>query len=293
MMMLQTFSTQKWDETFSSSTQQQAICNLERGQILYFPQLAFALSPEERNLLSPIYADPHSKNISYQPDNNKLWGVQHLSDEQHLQLKLMLDRFCNQALDFIHALFPQYAQYLVLGRTSFRPVQISKRQTSYRKDDRRLHVDAFPSAPNQGKRILRVFCNINPHGEDRVWRIGEPFEQVAHRFIPNIHKPFPGSAVCLRFLKITKSYRTLYDHYMLCLHNQMKADESYQKKAQQCEVRFPAGSTWIVQTDQVSHAAMEGQYTVEQTVHLPPHAMQDESRSPLRILEKILKQPLV
>ena len=33
---------------------------------------------------------------------------------------------------------------------------------SWRKDDSRLHVDAFPSRPNRGERILRVFCNVNP-----------------------------------------------------------------------------------------------------------------------------------
>ncbi|OGT38320.1 MAG: hypothetical protein A3F11_06485 [Gammaproteobacteria bacterium RIFCSPHIGHO2_12_FULL_37_14] len=291
--MLQTFPTQRWNELFPNSTQVQAINHLESGQILHFPKLAFDLFAEETSLLSPEYADPHSKNISYQPETNKLWGVQHLSDEQHLQLKLMMDRFSTQALDLIRELFPHYSTHLMLGRTSFRPIQISQRKTSYRKDDKRLHVDAFPSAPNQGKRILRVFCNINPHGEDRVWRVGESFETVAHQFIPLINKPLPGVSAFLRFLKITKSYRTAYDHYMLHMHNRMKGDEQYQKKASQCEIRFPAGSTWIAQTDQVSHAAMQGQYTLEQTFHLPVHAMQDESRSPLRILEKLLQQTLV
>ena len=72
----------------------------------------------------------------------------------------------------------------------------------------------------------------------------------------------------------------------------MKADDTYQKKADQQEIRFSAGSTWIVQTDNVSHAAMQGQYVLEQTYYLPVNAMQDESKSPLRILEKILQQKL-
>ncbi|TAK76959.1 MAG: 3-deoxy-D-manno-oct-2-ulosonic acid (Kdo) hydroxylase [Gammaproteobacteria bacterium] len=291
--MLEIFATHEWNDAFSDSLRQQAIQNLEHGKILYFPALAFSLLPEEHLFLSPDIADPHAKNVSYHPTLRKLWGVQRLTDAERIQLQSMLDRFSRYAQQLIHALLPHYREQLTLARTSFRPVQISQRKTSYRKDDKRLHVDAFPSAPNQGKRILRVFCNINPQGEDRVWRVGEPFETVANRFIPQLRKPFPGSAFALRLLKITKSYRTLYDHYMLQLHDCMKADDHYQQQAAQQEIRFPPGSTWIVQTDHVSHAAMQGQHVLEQTFYLPVEAMDDASCSPLRILEKILKQPLV
>lgn len=291
--MLQSFSTRQWDEQFTGATQQQAINELENGRILYFPELAFSLSSNETNFLSPDYADPDAKNISYHAAQNKLWGVQRLTDEERLQLKAMLERFSRYALGLVQALLPHYSKHLMIARTSFRPVQISGRKTSYRKDDKRLHVDAFPSAPNQGKRILRVFCNVNPHGDDRVWRVGEPFENVAKKFVPQISRPLPGVAAALRFLKITKSYRTPYDHYMLQIHDRMKADENYQQNAQQQEIRFPPGSAWIVQTDHVSHAAMSGQHLLEQTFYLPVHAMLDESRSPLRVLEKIVGKKLV
>lgn len=290
--MLHTFSTQKWNEHFPDSVQQQAIHSLENGHIIYLPELAFSLSTEEKQFLSPDFADPHAKNISFHAGTNKLWGVQHVSDIQHQQIKSMLARYSQYSLELIKGLLPHYAKQVTTARTSYRPVEITGRITSYRKDDKRLHVDAFPSAPNQGKRILRVFCNINPNGEDRVWRIGEPFEKVAHRFIPQIKKPVPGSSSLLRLLKITKSYRTLYDHYMLQMHNLMKADEAYQKNAEQQEIRFPPGSSWIVQTDDVSHAAMKGQYLLEQTFYLPVKAMKDESKSPLRVLEKLLNEKL-
>lgn len=290
--MLQTFSAHEWNEHYPDSTQQQAIKNLESGQILFFPELAFSLKKDEQQFLSVDYADPKTKNVSFNPIEKKLWGVKQLTDEQRLQLKAMLNRFSDCAFTLIKELLPRYSQQLIMGRTSFRPIQISGRTSSYRKDDKRLHIDAFPSSPNQGKRILRVFCNINPHGEDRVWRIGEPFEKVADQFLPTINKPVPGWAALLRLLKITKSYRTPYDHYMLHMHNRMKADESYQKKADQQEVRFPPGSTWIVQTDHVSHAAMRGQYVLEQTFYLPIKAMHNESLSPLRVLERLLKQRL-
>lgn len=293
LTMLQAFSSQQWNEHFPDSLQQLAISSIEKGQILYFPHLAFALSAEEKQFLSPDCADPHAKNVSYHAVQNKLWGVQHLTDKQHMELKAMLDRFSRYAYQLIQELLPRYAHQLIIARTSYRPVQVCNRKSSYRKDDKRLHVDAFPSSPNQGKRILRVFSNINPHGEDRVWRIGEPFETVAKRFLPQINKPFPGIANLLNLLKITKSLRTPYDHYMLKMHDLMKADEQYQRTASQEEIHFPPGSTWIVQTDHVSHAAMRGQYVLEQTFYLPVKAMQDENLAPLRVLERLLKQSLV
>lgn len=289
--MLQTLTTRDWNKKFSTPEQQLATGHLENGNILFFPDLAFTLHPNETFFLSPDHADPQSKNISYHAQH--LWGVQRLTDDERIQLTAMLDRYSQYARNLITALFPGYAEQLTIARTSFRPVQICGRKTSYRKDDKRLHVDAFPSSPNQGHRILRVFSNINPNNEDRVWRTGEPFEQVAKRFLPGIPNPFPGKAAALRFLKITKSYRTPYDHYMLEIHDRMKADEKYQVEANQREIRFPSNSTWIVQTDDVSHAAMQGQYVLEQTFSLPVEAMQNEMLSPLRVLERLLQQPLI
>lgn len=291
--MLDSISTCHWTESFSAANQKSSIQNLENGHILFFPDLGFSLSPEEHYFLSPDYADPHAKNISYHTEQHNLWGVQRLTDEKHLQLKALLERYCRYALGLVERLLPQYVHHLMIARTSFRTIEIKNRKTSYRKDDKRLHVDAFPSAPNQGKRILRVFSNVNPDGLSRLWRVGEPFESVAKRFLPGIPKPIKFQAALLRFLKITKSLRTPYDHYMLHIHDHMKADEHYQKTVPQEEIKFPPGSTWIVQTDHVSHAAMSGQYVLEQTFFLPIHAMQETNQAPLRVLEGLLDQVLV
>jgi hypothetical protein len=292
MDILQTFTATSWQEKFSESLQAQTINAVENGGLLFFPQLAFSLKPEERRFLSPTYVDPKRKNISYDKHTGELRGAR-VTPAEYQPLKNMLARFANQACDLIIALFPHYQNNLKIARTSYRPAQVSQRKMSYRKDDKRLHIDAFPSNPNQGQRILRVFSNINPHGEDRVWRVGEPFEQVAKHFLPRIRKPLPGSAHLLKLLGITKSYRTPYDHYMLQIHDRMKGDEAYQSNAQQIEIRLPPNTSWIVCTDQVSHAAMSGQYLLEQTFYLPVHAMLDESCSPLRILERLTGRALV
>jgi hypothetical protein len=291
--MLTPFTTKRWDDHFPDSAQQKAINDLEHGHILYFPALSFSLSPEEQLFLNPEFSSPKSKNISYNPIKNYLLGIQGLNKTQHVLLKNLLKRYSNYSFQLIKELLPRYAPHLIMAKTSFRPVEIKGRESSYRKDDKRLHVDAFPSTPNQGQRILRVFSNINPDGRDRIWRAGEDFEDMAKRFLAKAKSPIPGSATLLYLLKITKSKRTLYDHYMLQLHDLMKADEQYQRECKQEELRFPPNTSWIVQTDHVSHAAMQGQHVLEQTFYLPIKAMRNESVSPLRILEKLLKRKLV
>jgi hypothetical protein len=46
-------------------------------------------------------------------------------------------------------------------------------------------------------------------------------------------------------------------------------------------------------TDAVSHAAMAGQYQLEQTFLLPVEAMGAPDKSPLRILEQLMGRPLI
>ena len=289
----QTLTNDQWQYQFSEATLASIIQSLENGQLLYFPHLAFQLLPSELPLLSTRFSLKKRKNISYNFLTDKLHGIQKISLREYQALQGLLIRYAEQARQLVENLFPHYQAALLWGRTSYRPVQINQRPTSYRKDDKRLHVDAFPASPNQGKRILRVFSNINPQGEDRVWRIGEHFESVVRQFLPHSNKPLPGSSKLFKLFGLTKGLRTLYDHYMLQIHDRMKADEAYQKKARQTELRFPPGSTWVVQTDHVSHAAMSGQYLLEQTFYLPVDAMLDPLRSPLRILEKNLGKNLI
>lgn len=294
MEILKNFSISSWQEPLSNSLQTELTNTLESGNVLFFPELAFQPNEHESQVLSPHFINTKSKNISFNLLTNEMRGLHKNTPQEHSALfRCLLTRFAKQAQQFAGHLFPHYSKTLRTGRTSFRPVEISGRVSSYRKDDTRLHVDAFPSNPNQGWRILRVFCNINPNAQPRIWRVGEPFEEVAKQFLPQLRKPIPGSAHLLRWLQITKQYRTHYDHYMLQLHDNMKADEEYQRKAAQQVIQFPAGSTWVVQTDHVSHAAMSGQFVLEQTFYLPVEAMMNPAMSPLRVLEKLMGKRLV
>jgi hypothetical protein len=80
---------------------------------------------------------------------------------------------------------------------------------------------------------------------------------------------------------------------MLQLHDRMKADADFQADPERTAYEFPPNSTWIVFTDQVPHAATQGQFLLEQTFYLPVRSMRDPSRAPLCVLERLISRPLV
>src|SRR5450432_250495 len=213
-----------WKPALTPEAQQTAVRALEHGGVLVLPHVDFALQEGERRFLSPRWSDPRVKNISF--DGARLKGARGTADEREA-LAAMIARFAASASGLVSVLFPRYAQYVRQARTSFRPQPAVGRAVSWRKDDSRLHVDAFPSRPNHGERILRVFCNVNPT-DDRVWRVGEDFATMATALLPHVRRAWPGSSALLSALRVTKGVRSDYDHLMLGLHDRAKSDMVYQ-----------------------------------------------------------------
>jgi hypothetical protein len=264
---------------------------VEAGQVLRFPYLPFALLESELKFRDPRWADGKAKNISVRWPGGAMRGAVGNTTEL-ASLKAMIVRYADQSEAFALRLFPHYRGHLVRGNTSFRPVNVAGRESSWRKDDTRLHIDAFPSNPMHGTRLLRVFCNVNPNGEARRWRVGEAFADHAQRYLPKISKPVPGSAWLLEKTGITKRRRTEYDHVMLQLHDRAKADADFQRNSPQAAVSFAPGTTWVVYSDQVLHAAMGGQHMMEQTFYLDTAQLQQPDSSPLHTLERLLGRSL-
>jgi hypothetical protein len=290
MDALEPFKATAWDVPFAAEDQTRATAALEQGRVLYFEQLAFPLDEGELRLLSSASSDQRAKNISFDPGAGEVKGANAEGGEP--ALRAMMRRYAAATRTLLQALLPHYGPALKQRRTSFRPHQIEGRQQSYRKDDRLLHADAFPSRPMRGARILRVFANVNPSGRPRVWYVGEPFEVFARRFLPDVRRALPGVARIEAMFGITKGERTEYDHIMLQLHDRAKRDARYQREAARQEIAFPAGSAWVVFTDLVPHAAIKGQFALEQTFELPVAAQLRPELSPLRILERLARRPL-
>jgi hypothetical protein len=264
---------------------------VEEGRVLSFPRLPFALAEDERRFLDPRWADAKAKNVSVRWPAGELRGTAAEGADREA-LRALVVRYAEQSEALVLRLFPHYRGHLRRGNSSFRPAQVANRPTSWRKDDTRLHLDAFPSNPMHGTRLLRVFSNVNPAGAPREWRVGERFEDHARRYLGRIGRPWPGSAWLLQASGITKRRRTEYDHVMLRLHDLAKADPAFQREAPQARVDFAPGTTWVVFSDQVLHAAMGGEHMMEQTFYLEVDCQRHPEASPLRVLERLLQRPL-
>src|SRR5580704_4778178 len=158
-------SLAEWDQIAENDLQQTAVAALESGQVLFFPGLAFKLKDGESRFLTPELVGD-SKNVSYSFATRKI-GHCACADADKPAVAEMMHRFCGQAKALIENLLPAYQLKLMMGRASLRPVEAAGRAQSWRKDDTRLHVDSFPATPLNGKRILRVFTNVNPIGRPR------------------------------------------------------------------------------------------------------------------------------
>jgi hypothetical protein len=288
-----TSSIADWHGQPADATLQSAI---ERGNVITCPALAFEVGDAERQLFDAHLADEQRKSIYIRAGREGITGTTAEGATRDL-VTAMIERYALASHALIDGLFPGYGAVAHATGTSFRPRAIgdvtSGRALSWRKDDTRLHVDAFPSNPTHGERILRVFNNVHPATAPRAWRVGEKFEAMATRFLPRTRALPPGGAWLMHRLGITKRRRSAYDHLMLQLHDLAKADLTYQRLSPQRNVDFMPGTTWICFSDQVMHAAMAGQFMFEQTYRLPLSVIADVDASPLRVLERLTGRDLL
>lgn len=293
MDRVEVFEVDSWSGPFDAGLRQHAISALESGKVLFLPRLAFPISEDEGRCLAGVgTGDAARKNVSYDPATGRCKADAPGAGDMD-GLAAILARFGERAEALLTALAPGYAPGLERARASFRPHEVAERDLSWRKDDRRQHIDASPSRPVRGRRILRVFSNIDPAGAPRRWRLGEPFEQHAARFLPRLRGAPPGQAWLFAKLGVTRGPQSRYDQLMLALHDAAKRDAAYQAEPPAAVFDFPAGSSWIVYTDQAPHGALAGRFALEQTFHLEPAAMAEPERAPLAVLQRLTGRVLV
>ena len=264
---------------------------LEGGSVLVFRDLDFPLDAFEARFVERPFADGKAKNVNIRGEKAELKGAAG-SDEEQARLRALLIRYRDFAKALIARHLPEYDGKLTFAGTSYRPFDVDKRKLSWRRDDTRMHVDAFPSNPLGERRILRIFRNINGEGQPRLWRVGEDFGSMAEQFLPKLPAYSGLKASALAALKITKAKRSEYDHLMLHLHDALKQDMAYQETAPQADVEFQPGETWVTFSDLVMHGAMGGRYMLEQTAYLAVADQADPDKSPQRILARKLGRPL-
>ncbi|MGB0035881.1 MAG: Kdo hydroxylase family protein [Candidatus Acidiferrales bacterium] len=292
-----------WVRPEQHDARARAYCELlERGQILFFRELPFHFPEAEREfLVSQEWAELRlHKNVSYRPSEDILRGV--AGDAQTIErVHSIFRNYSAQVVEFLKKFLSPYSGKWTLDFASFRPMEEERRTLPIHKRNDLLHVDAFPSRPTRGGRILRVFTNLNP-SMPRVWNTTEDFETLARRYAEDagLKKIAEDDSYVSRTVQLwaeklgfSKSGRTAYDVFMLRFHDYLKENAAFQKDCPKNRLEFPPLATWIVFTDCVAHAVMSGKFAIEQTVLVPPTALVAPQHAPYRILEGIAGLPLV
>ncbi len=274
---------------------------LEAGGILFFPRTPIGLSEEQhRALLSQRQTEAsYHKNIAYRPAEDVITGMARGSDRE--QLRRILKEYCRQTAGVIARLLPRYARSSRLDFTSFRPFQEEGRTLPLRSRNDLLHIDAFPTRPTNGDRILRFFTNIHPE-QRRVWLTSEAFPALVQRFAGEAwlravaRKRFSPLwqtlARIARAARFLPSVRSPYDAIMLRFHHFLKENRHFQESCPKVRLEFPPLSSWLVFTDMVSHAVLAGQYALEQTFIVSLQALLHPDQAPVNILERLARNPL-
>ena len=267
---------------------------LERGELLVFNPCPFDLPRGgDRDFLCRQELQSAKKNISFNPHDGSVSGFVTQSDDHADRLARILGDFSRNACGWLQSLLPGYTRGWRLDRASFRPEEEATRKLRLTARNDLLHIDAFPSRPSQGCRILRLYVNIHP-SESRVWATSDTFGPILEKYADQIGLPHAfrqgwawriGQGL-LSLFQPGSSERTVYDQFMLKLHHFLKTHEHFQDRAAKRIWHFAPDTAWLAFTDSLSHAELRGRFALEHSFFLAPHTLVAPEESPAALLER-------
>jgi hypothetical protein len=272
---------------------------LERGELIYYAQCPFPLPQgEDRELLfrQQLAAFGH-KNISYNPADSRVSGCVRHDPGDEARLADVLEQFARSVTAWVEKELPLYQGGLRPDRANLHPEEEATRRLRLRARNDLLHIDAFPTRPSHGDRILRVWVNINPT-EPRVWVTSEPFATLLARYGPDLgvsegaERSWLESAAravgngLLRLFRPGSAARSVYDTFMLRFHDFLKTHDLFQERAPKQLWSFPPGSAWMAMTDACTHAVLRGRYALEHSYFVSQTVLALPDESPAALLAR-------
>jgi hypothetical protein len=292
-----------WREPARAAERTRWCCEqLEEGRILFFDGIPYDFPEADREFLrgQKQSGSRVHKNVSYRPKQDMLRGAATGDPKDTERLHGIMRHFSEEIVRLLTRVVAPYAPHWSLDFASFRPEEEQGRDLSLHKRNDLLHVDAFPTRPTRGARILRCFTNINPT-RTRDWLTTDRFPEIAGKFakkagLDEIARDGDSQTSFFNVLKravgLKVVERTAYDKFMLRFHDYLKENSDFQQNCTKVHLAFPPMATWMCYTDSVPHAVLSGQYALEQTFIIPVKALVHPEKSPLRVLEKIAGRPL-
>jgi hypothetical protein len=274
---------------------------LEWGELITFSPCPFAL-PEGDDRVFLFNQQLHSskKNISYCPEADSVTGFAYQSDEQEDRLTSIMKNFARDAQAWLSTLLPGYARGWRLDRASYRPEEEATRKLRLTARNDLLHIDAFPSRPTQGYRILRLYVNIHLT-EPRVWATSDTFEKMLAQYgadvgLPNMFTEgwaWRFGQGLLSIFQPGSNQRTIYDRFMLRFHHFLKTNDHFQERSPKRFWSFSPGTAWLAFTDSLSYADLRGRFALEHSFFIAPESLVRPDLAPAALLERACGMPVL
>jgi hypothetical protein len=255
---------------------------LERGDIVQFPRSPVPLpdAADQDFLRDGLAPYLRKKNVSWYPRADKLTGVQAPAGATARAHRILRDH-AQRVRGFLERAMPDFTRGWEPGTSSFRPLEEKGRNLGAHASNELVHVDAGAYGATHGDRILRFFINLNL-SRDRVWISKGSFAELLHKhgaeagvakgdlspalpekiwsgLLKSAGRAFPMARVI---------DTSPYDRRMRRFHNWMKDTPAFQQGPSE-RFSFPPFSAWMVLTDGVSHACIEGQHALVDTFVVP------------------------
>jgi hypothetical protein len=262
---------------------------LEQGELLLYHPGEFPLPPADDLdfLRSRRLRHDAEKAIAFDPASGKVSGERLTTPEESERLATIMGRFAGAASAWLAERIPEYAGTWQPNQATLRTEEEALRPLRHDTRDDLLHIDHLPDRPSAGRRIPRLFVNINAT-EPRVWITSEKFEALLARFRVRHRVPTRTAEEWLappnglqRLLQGDWSGRPAYDAFMQKLQQFLRANEMFQERASKRVWHFPPGAAWVLMADGLSHAVLRGQYALEHSFFVPQDALRLPELSPL------------
>jgi hypothetical protein len=272
---------------------------LERGDVIPFPACPFPLpDADDRQFLFAQRLTGQRKSICLDPGAGRSAGFPRPA-EQARRMRQILAGFGAAAVGWLAGAVPRYAARWRPDRVNFHPEEEATRCLRLSARNDLLHVDAFPSRPTNGWRILRLFVNLNP-ADVRVWVTSDSFAALLERYGKEAGLPRAGEdslawqlgQKVLGLVRPGRRRRSVYDRFMLRFHHFLKAHEQFQERCRKRFWSFPPGSAWLAFTDAVSYAVLRGRHALDRVFFVCPESLGFPDLSPPVLLQRACGMPV-
>lgn len=227
------------------------------------------------------------KDIGFDPATGRFSGARLKRPADQPRLAGILKSFSDGVTSWLATTYPGYATGLTRDRVTLRTDEEATRAMRLMARNDLLRVDNFPTRPTFGRRILRIFANINPT-DPQVWAVSEAFPQLLARYVASKRIP-PRTRE--QWIAPTRrlfggSGPSAYDVFMQRLHHHLKEDDAFQGLARRRVLNFPPGSAWALFVDGLSNAQLRGRYSLEHSFFIDTSVLEVPEEAPIAVLSK-------